>query len=162
MFTLDSSTSSVAMQNKTVPRRVASADGGVFWRWRVSGAGAIARCGAQWALACATGRWGPCRTSRSAPTGCPRSRGCPTGDASGTLSGRPREFRRALGVLEREGEGRELLFADDLAVMMIMANKITKKVNRQFHKNKTVDKLKLKYEWFCQENREQNKVNKLN
>lgn len=69
------------------------------------GAGAIARCGAREALACVTGRWGPCRTSRSAPIGCPLSRGCPTEDASETLSGRFREFLLAPGALERRREG---------------------------------------------------------
>lgn len=78
---------------------------GAFGRRRLCwAAGAIARCGAREARACAIGRWGPCRTSRSAPIGCPQSRGCPTGDASETPSGRSRVFLLAPGVLERRRE----------------------------------------------------------
>lgn len=106
VFTLDSSTSSFAMQNKTVPQWVVSADGCVLAMSLGVGAGAIARCGAREAPACATERWGPCRTSRNAPIGCPRSRGCPTGDAFETLSGRSRVFLLAPGSLERRGEER--------------------------------------------------------
>lgn len=101
VFMLDSSTSSSAMQNKTIPQWVVSADGGVLATVGV-GADAIARCGAQEALACVTELWGPCRTSRNALIGCPQSRGCPIGDASEILSGRSRGFLPAPGILERE------------------------------------------------------------
>lgn len=87
---------------KPILRWALSADDGVL-----AVAGAIARCGAQEALACAKGLWGPCRTSCNALTGCPRSRGCPTRDASETPSGRSRVFLLAPGVLEEDMMGQE-------------------------------------------------------
>ncbi len=132
VFTLDSSTSSFAMQNKTIPQWVVSANGGVLAMAGV-GADAIARCGAQEALACVTGRWGPCRTSRNAPIGCPQSHGFPTGGASETPSGRSPVFLLAPGILEKKEEARMLLFVDDNVIMVIMVNRKWKKVNKKFH-----------------------------
>jgi len=67
-------------------------------------ADAIAHCGAQEALVCVTEPWGPCRTSHNAPFGCPQSRGCPTGDASETPSGRSRVSLLVPEILKKGDE----------------------------------------------------------